>query len=280
MNNDKAREFFSAYYEGTLDGGLKQSFEARLNSDAELQSDYAAFVETVEDLNALKTEDIEIPIFLSDRIATRLEQVQSQQKSGFPSWTVWLRGFTFAGLGAAAILFAIPLVKGNHAVSNAGAISGGASSDEINFKSDGTKVVLQYQASGAKTIVVSSPITGKEIQRFSLNSQKIESPIENKLSNAVLFRIETLGDKNARLIAIPGTSLDRAKTGTGSIQDLATALAGHYRMPVIVDANDITRHVAWNFASPDARVAANQALRSEGFSVDQRQEGMLQIMDR
>ena len=128
--------------------------------------------------------------------------------------------------------------------------------------------------------MVSSPITGKEIQRFSLNSQKIESPIENKLSNAVLFRIETLGDKNARLIAIPGTSLDRAKTGTGSIQDLATALAGHYRMPVIVDANDITRHVAWNFASPDARVAANQALRSEGFSVDQRQEGMLQIMDR
>jgi len=280
MNHDKAREFFSAYYEGTLDGGLRQSLEAKLKADADLQSDYAAFVETVEELNALKSEEIEIPIFLSDRIATRLEQVQTDRKTGFETWALWLRGVTVAGLGAAAILFAIPFVKGNHSASNAGAISSGATQDEINFKTEGSKLMLQYQASGTKTIVVSSPSTGKEIQRFSLNGQKIESPIENSLSNGVLFKIEAVGDKNSRMIAVPGSSLDKTRTGSGSIQDLAVAIAGHYRIPVVVDASDVTRHVSWSFSSPDARSAASQALKTEGYSVDQRQEGMLQIMDR
>src|SRR3989442_1402138 len=39
MNINKAREFFSAYYENKLDLGLKQSFERELRSDAQIQVD-------------------------------------------------------------------------------------------------------------------------------------------------------------------------------------------------------------------------------------------------
>ena len=53
MNHDKAREFFSAYYEGTLESGLRQQLEARFRADAHLKADYAAFVETIEALGEL-----------------------------------------------------------------------------------------------------------------------------------------------------------------------------------------------------------------------------------
>ena len=280
MNNDKARDFFSAYYEGTLEAGLKQSFEARLSTDALIQADYAAFVETVQELNTLKDEEIEIPIFLSDRIATRLEQVQPKSRFGFPAWLGVLRGLAFAGLATAAIVFALPLVQGNHDVSNAGAISTSASVNQVRFKFDGTKVVLNYSASGTKTIVVSSPVTGKEMKRIQLENNRLESPLENSLAKAVVFKVESLGDEGGRLIAIPGSVPEKAKPGEGTVQDLAVALAGHYRVPVVIDSGVASKQISWNFGSADARAAASQAVGSEGFSVDQKQDGLVEILAR
>ena len=69
MTNDKAREFFSAYHEGTLEPGLCASLERRLEGDASLQAEYAAFAETVESLNSMRFESVEIPAYLGDRIA-------------------------------------------------------------------------------------------------------------------------------------------------------------------------------------------------------------------
>jgi len=280
MNHDKARDFFSAYYEGTLEGGLKQSFEAKLRSEAVLQADYAAFVETVHELDGLRNEEIEIPIFLSDRIATRLEQAQGKQPYGLPAWTTWLRGVAFAGLAAVAIIFAIPLVRGNNEVSPMGTVTSGSNVDQIQFKAEGGKLLLLYQANGQKTVVVSSPVTGKEIQQFHLNGQNLKSPIDNPLQNAAIFKIQAVGDKSASLIAVPGQAAEKSKGGDGSVQDLAVALAGHYRVPVVIEAADVTHRVRWDFSSTDARAAANQAVTNEGFSVDQRQDGIIVILDR
>jgi len=279
MNQERARDFFSAYYEGNLDAGLRQSFELNLRSDAILQSDYAAFVETVHELEALKHEQIEIPIFLSDRIATRLELAQGKPKSGFPGWTGWLRGLAFTGLAAAAIIFAFPFFHGGSDLKTAGP-NLASDLDQVAFKVDGNKVVLRYQPSSIKTVVISSPTSGKEVQRFSLNGQRLESPIENPLPKSAVFKIEALGDKTSTILAVPGQSMEPTKAGEGTVQDLALALAGHYRVPVEVEAADVTHRVSWNFSSSDARAAANQALESEGFSVDQRQDGLIEILDR
>jgi len=279
MNHDKAREFFSVYFEGALDGGLKQSFESNLRNDGVLQSDYAAFVETVRELDTLKYEEIEIPVFLSDRIATRLEQVQAEKKSGLPAWTSWIRGLAFTGLAAAAIIFALPIIRGGSDVNTAG-LNLGSNLDQIVFKADGAKVILKYQSSNPRTLVVSSPTNGKEIQRFNLNGQRLDSPVQNSLSKSVIFKVEAIGDKSASLIAVPGQKRDLAKTGEGTVQDLALAIAGHYLIPVEILAADVTHHVSWNFSSSDARAAANQAVEADGFSVDQRQDGLIEIQDR
>ncbi len=280
MNHDKARDFFSSYYEGSLEGGLKQSFELKLSTDASLQGDYAAFVETIRELDTLRFEEIAIPVFLSDRIATRLEQVQEKPKFGFPVWSNWLRGFAVTGLAAAAIVFALPFFNSNKGASTADLVASGSNLDQIRFKVDGSKLVLQYQPSNPKTLVISSPTTGKEIQRFDLNSQRVESPIENSLANPAIFKIQPIGDKNSSLVAVPGQSPSKAKTGEGSVQDLSLALAGHYRIPVVIEAADVTHRVSWNFSTSDVRVAANQAVANEGFSVDQRPDGLVVILDR
>jgi hypothetical protein len=280
MNQNKARDFFSAYYEGSLEGGLKQSFESTLRSDANLRSDYAAFVETVEELDMLKHEVIEIPIFLSDRIASRLEEVQTKQKVGFPIWTNWIKGFAVAGLAAVAIVGALPLLNGSRSVGTSQFLPGASNLDQIQFKADGSKLTLEYQPSASKTVVVSSAISNKEIQRFNLDGQRLECPIENSFQTASIFKIEVLGDKASNLVALPGKTTAKAKASEGSVQDLALALSGHYRVPVLIEAADVTKHVSWNFTSADARSAASQAVEPEGFSVDQRQDGLIEIMDR
>jgi len=280
MNPSKARDFFSAYYEGNLEVGLRQSFEITLRNDATLQADYAAFVETIHQLDALKHEEIPIPIFLSDRIATRLEEAQGKQRFGFPLWTNWIRGLAVAGLAAVAFIGALPLFNGRHDVGMSGAIGGGSNVDQLQFKVDGSKLIVLYQPSSAKTVVVTSANTNKEISRFTLDGQRLESPIENSLSNPAIMKIQVLGDKASALVAIPGQSIPKAKSGEGSVQDLAVALAGHYRIPVVVEAADVTHHVTWSFSSNDPRQTANQALSADGFSVDVRPDGLLEILDR
>jgi len=277
MNTDKAREFFSAYYEGALEGGLKQSFELALRTDASLQSDYSAFVETIAHLDDLKHEEIEIPSYLSDRIATRLEAVQAKPKFGFPVWATWIRGFAFAAVAIAAITFALPLFKSDKATSMGG-FGGAGSVDQLQFKSDGSNLILSYQPSGSKTVVVSSPVTGKEIQKFNLDGQRLQSPIVNSMKTPAIFKVEVLNEKASSLVVVPGSTTLKAKSGDGSVEDLAIAIAGFYHVPVVIEAADVTHHVTWNFATSDALAAANQAVSNEGFSVDQRTGGLIKIV--
>jgi len=280
MNSNKARDFFSSYYEGTLDGGLRQSLEKAFREDATLQADYSAFVQTVEELDSLKFEEIEIPIYLSDRIATRLEAEQSKTRFGLPAWTNWIRGVAFAGLAAVAIIGALPLLTSHSGVSTAGTLPGRSNLDQIQYKHDGSKLTLLFQPSAAKTVVVTAAGTNKEIQRFNMDGQRLECPLENPLGHSTAFKVQVLGDKVQSIVVVPGGEGMKGKTGSGSIQDMALALADRYRVPVVIDAADVTHHVTWNFSATDPRAAATQVLDSEGFSVDQRADGLIEILDR
>ncbi|MFQ3465005.1 hypothetical protein, partial [Escherichia coli] len=67
-----------------LEPGLAASLERRLRDDADLRAEYAAFVDTVGSLNALRREAIEIPSFLSARLADRLEPAIAARRA--PWW--------------------------------------------------------------------------------------------------------------------------------------------------------------------------------------------------
>jgi hypothetical protein len=284
MTNDKAREFFSTYYEGTLDLGLQQSFEQKLRNDAELMADYAAFVETMNELDAMRYEEIEVPQNLSDRIATRVEQVTDRNRTSAPSWITWLRGLALGSTATAALAFAFVAVQNlqvDGSVATGNVISGSTvNADHLNFKLVDGKVILHYKPTGAKTVVVSSGVTGKEMERFPLDNASLESPLENKLAETSLFDVQVVGEPATTTIAIPGTSRSTEKTGSGDIKKLAAAIAGFYRVPVVLEIQNSDKPVSWDFVQTDAREAASAAVTAAGYGVDQRTNGMIVIMDR
>ena len=285
MTNEKAREFFSSYHEGSLDSGLRQTFEQKLRSDRVLSADYAAFSETMSEMDSLKFEVIEVPSNLSDNISTRIEEVQSKErKSGF-SWVDLLRGSAVtAVLAAGAFIVWQGTTRDsgpNHAVAMGGVIpSSSVDSDQLKFTyADGT-VTLSYHPTTATTIVVSSGSTGQEIQRIQLDGRDLKSPLKNDLAGTAMFDVRVEGETSSSIIAVPGTSAGAKKSSTGTVKEFAAALAGFYRTPVLVEASNVTVPTTWNFDRADAREEANETLSNLGFSVDSRPSGMIVIMDR
>jgi anti-sigma-K factor RskA len=285
MNNDKAREFFSSYYEGTLDFGLTQSFEQKLRTDSALMADYAAFVETMNELDAMRYEEIEVPVTLSDRIATRIEQVAEKSSSrAIPAWMVWFRGLSMGAAAAAVIGVAFVTLNNNFKadgpVATGNVISTDINVDHLNFRYNDGKVLVQYKPSSARTVVISSGVTGKEMQRFTLDGKSLDSPLENTLTETSLFDVQVLGETQKATIAIPGIERSNEKSGSGDVKKFAAALAGFYRVPVVLEISNLSKPVTWEFNVSDVREAASKAVTPEGYSVDQRTSGMIVIMDR
>src|SRR5947209_1700267 len=103
MNLAKARDYFSAYYEGSLERGLKQAFETRLAEDAQLQAEFAAFEKTMKGLEAFGAVEIEPPADLHERITARLDHAIWEQKrtaSRFTGLGWWKMGFMGAAVAA------------------------------------------------------------------------------------------------------------------------------------------------------------------------------------
>ena len=226
MNSEKAREFFSAYYEGSLDSGLVLALEQKFKSDSDLKNDYNAFASAFADLNTLRDEEIEIPIFLSDRIATRLEEARQQRRKPFVLWNFgWLRAAP-NGLGLIAIVGAVLGIAATGVIAEGGLFHWPFSwpfehqnqIDPPTFKFDGSNVTLGYQPHGNHTVVISSGITGNVIRTLNLeDSQPVEPKLNNDNAGAQLFTIKE-DNAPAQVVAVPGQVSDTSHpSGEGTL---------------------------------------------------------------
>lgn len=280
MNQDKAREFFSAYYEGTLEAGLTQQLEARMRADAQLSADYAAFVETMSALDDLRFEEIEVPLYLNDRIATRLEHEEAKRRQPVFAWTHWFRGLAFSGLAAAALMAAFVAIRSDGGPATASLVPGQSETTAVPagrlaFSAQGRNVQVQYRAEAEGSVVVSTATTGQELGRYPLNGNELRAPLTNSHAAPAVLRVAATGDAGA-VVVLPGTEKQAAKNGAGSLQAFAAALAGHYGVPVVVRGTS-SRDVEWNFETASPLRAAQAALGSE-VSVDQRDSGLVTIL--
>jgi anti-sigma factor RsiW len=279
MNKDKAREFFSAYYEGNLEPGLRQAFELRLNNDSALQADYSAFVETMGELETLPTEEIEIPLYLSDRIASRLEEERERHAKRTPVWSLWLRGLAYSGLAAAALAGAFLSFGSRGQVSGASIVDASADG-QPTYSGGGSTVTLSFRPHDERTVVVSSAVTGRELQRFTVNASSPAHPFENQLAGTALFQIEISGERGATLLALPGRGSTAGSNGSGTVRDFAVALADRYHVPVLLRSQDDQKRLSWKLEGSDPREAANEVLKGQELSIDQRSNGILNLSDR
>lgn len=276
MNQDKAREFFSSYFEGTLESGLKQSLEQKLRSDAQLQAEYAAFARTMEELGQLKYEQIEIPSYLSDRIASRMEQAEQKPKTSL--LYLWLPRLSVGAVAAAAIVGAvINLRSGSATVSTGGAID--IANPDPSFIGQGSDVKIHFAPTSPRRISVVEVKTGQAHTYELDRSKSIRNVLHNDNPAVALFQVKIDSGRSTYFVALPGSQVDAKSTGSGSLTDLAVAASGHFHTPVLVAATDTHKTLSWTFEGIDARAAVQKAL-TDGQTVDIRPQNLLTISDR
>jgi len=81
MNPVKARDFFSDYYEGLLEPGLKQAFERALKSDPHVQEEYKQFEIVMGQLGSFDKKPVDSPFNLYDKITARLDLADLEAKN-------------------------------------------------------------------------------------------------------------------------------------------------------------------------------------------------------
>jgi len=286
MNAEKAREFFSAYKEGTLDGGLKQAFERALASDARIQAEYETFKRTCAQLELLNTPVPAPPFDLHDRIMARLDQhLLEEKKKPAPWFGLRFRSAVTLGVAAVAIFGAVASLNSTGVI-NVASVFGASTPKEADFYTVGVRngqLGLIYRTAQERTLTFRIASSGEVLQRVKVDGsgspagKTVNSPLSNSSQEAVLIQVDVQGEKNSFLIAVPGQKRSEATSGSGTVADLALALADCYGKPVVVTSNSMDT-AAWDFTkSADAVSAAADALKGTERSVDERRGQVIWI---
>jgi hypothetical protein len=285
MNQDKAREFFSAYYEGTLERGLRQTLDQRLRADAQLTAEYRAFEMTMEHLGQLKFEDIDVPSYLSDRIATRIEQARAAEKPRNPLM-LWMPRFAVGGLAAAALLFAViswlPNSHGSSQPAGLGPTSGSSTqpawpSETVSVVAAAHSATIHYQSATPRSVKVLDA-AGADLQNFQLSAgQSLSTELNNPNPSATLFEVRVSAAGPDEYIAVPGVKAANTTNENGTVADFVKELADRYAVPVILNVHDLGKTTAWNFNAADAKTAAEKSLDSADYDVTLTASGVLSI---
>ncbi len=287
MNNEKAREFFSSYFEGTLEPGLRQSFERKLSSNSELNREYRMFENALSELSDLKLEDIPIPSDLHEIISARIDRSIYEQKrsTAAGSSSLW-RNLALGSLALAAIVGAVITIPRLGGKSSAAGLVGGfeaarpvPTGGRLDFRARGNAVLLEATASADH--VLSIQADGKMLRRISLRAnEQTETPLENQQAHSVLVTVAIVGDPSTHYVAIPGQQTTNVRSGQGDLSTLAKALADVYQVPVLLEVADLRQVVQWNFVAKDPVNAAIGALYESHLTVEQREGSLLTIADR
>jgi len=265
MNASRARDYFSEYYEGTIEPGLKLAFEQRLQSDSALRAEYDDFVAAMDLLGGIQDEEIEVPIYLSDRIATRLDEAVAKKPVGAASWLGWFRNLGFAGAAAAAlVVVAIAGIGGNEtaraSILGIGGARNEATTNELDYRINGSSVIATFQGNNGRELIVDG-------KRMGAN---VEVPFNNPNSSAYVFTVRVDGRADEDRIVVPGSERSRETQGNGTVVEFASAIADYYGTPVRLSVSNPDGNLSWTFTHAEASLAMTAALANTKYAVDKR----------
>lgn len=272
MTNEKARDFFSAYFEGSLDAGLCVSFEQKLKTDWSLKEEYAQFVRAMGELDSLKFEHISIPEDLHERIAARIDRhIYDRKQTAKAPFAQWLRGIAFVGVGAIAILGGLFALNRHSNTSEAGIVT--LPSDKLDYTVTPEGVTLQILPASPETVVIRNQ--GKEISHETIDRNGLKTALSNPLPKASVFEID-LANQNPIYVVLPGRSRSAEGHGEGTMVDLARAASDFYHVPVRLEVKLTAERASWTFGTSDAVTEVAQAV-GPSYAVTLLRSGMLEI---
>ncbi|MBC8064736.1 MAG: hypothetical protein H7Y17_07900 [Chlorobia bacterium] len=285
MTNEKAREYFSAYSEGTLDAGLAQSFEAKMKADVNLRDEYAQFETTLKELESLRFEQIEVPFELNDRISAAIDKsIYDKKRSAQPGWSLWLRNLAFGGLACAAVFGAylsINMASGpGPSLGGPGPVSPDINRpktiEQIEYSPTPGGVKMNYQPTDKHTVVIRGGSEGE--QTYEVDSNGWINEIKNDQPSAAMFIVEVKGEIPPTIVIVPGSTRKDSSDNQGSLTELAMVIADKYGVSVVVKSQQAESEMSWTLTEDDARKATQGALQNMPFVVDIR-KGILYIGD-
>lgn len=264
MSPDKARDNFSAYYEGTLDRGLKQAFERALESDSQVQAEYNAFQVTMAQLESMAFEVPEPEFDLHDRIMARLDLHRlEERKTARPSLFANWRLLTGAVALGALALVAVKFSGTSNSASTAGITTFPIKIEGLTVTqspSDQFAVVLT-KASPSAAVIISNTVTD---EKFETRGNELVNGDEK----AQTFQVTLSGEKDHLYIALPGKKSNVNRVGSGNLLDFARAAADTYRVPFVVAVEPVNQVISWNFTDTNVDDSMKESLKPLGATVD------------
>lgn len=274
MTNEKAREYFSAYSEGTLDAGLAHSFEAKLKADSSLKFEYDQFASMLMELESLRDEEIEVPFDLNDRISAAIDKnAYDRKRAAKPAWTLWLRNLSFAGLTAVALYGAyvsINAIGGNTAPAQIGpgqapeSVQKPESVEQLQFKKTDAGVQMFFQPSEPHKVEVKGGEEG--LTSYMIDKAGRYVDLTNPQPTAVAFVVTVEGEAEPTVVVVPGSERRLVEAVNGSVVELAKAVADQFGVPVVVRSVHKDSELAWKLED-DAMKSLQSTLSNPQFSV-------------
>ncbi len=255
MKPDKANEYFSAYFEGTLPEGLRPQFEELLENSPAVADEYASFVAGYESLEWLGKQPVAIPADLHETIMRRVDRVAHEKKLVKKSWFGGnLRMAWLGGLGLIAILATgLSLVRpsGNQRLAEAGTGIGVSQSEPaFLFSVVDSQPTVRIKSYQADTISVEDMDSGQQLKQFKVvEGQSVEIPIQREGANQAAIEVRSLQAQKSVVVVLPSQAATGALSGKGSVIQFARDYANRVQRPVFVEVTEPTKMLAWQYAS-------------------------------
>ena len=252
MKLDKAYDYFSAYYEGSLDTSLRAQMERLFESSPRLREDFEAFAGALQDLELGRDSAIEIPADLHDRISARLDKSIYDSERSKPRGLVgfWRK----YALGAAAVIL---LVGGASSVINRNRGSVGESSiisngsgtslqEDLQIKGTAKGTFLRFKPAREEIVKIMRLPDAKVLQTYTVSpNQILDVPLQNPAQTPIVLVITSSESKNVLTVSVPGSTKSESTTGEGSLLEMARAMSAHYQRPVLLNSDKGDAMVRW-----------------------------------
>lgn len=279
MNATKARDFFSAYYEGELGGGIKEAFERALLDDPDLKAEYEEFCATMSLLEE-PAPDVEIPVDLHEKIMARLdlqawEEKQHQKVSFWGQWRLALVG----GIAAIAVIATVASLNnraGENSIATPVPIPGQAkpAAEYVDLVADGKSLSISIRNGKNATYSLRDIADNSELGKIDVVGGKVMQSLQIESQTARAYGVFDNRNGEKLVIALPGSQQGEELKGSGNVLDLAVAIAGTFRTPIIVRAKDRDKLYSWDFDTSDDTAAISTKLNPQSLSISVREDGI------